>query len=106
MQETNYTSPLSERYPSAEMKYLFSPEMKFRTWRKLWVALAESEMELGLDITQSQIDELKSQIHRISYQTVRDRTCTFRTQGLLLLPREVLTRGIVQSALPAGLSTP
>ena len=70
MQETNYTSPLSERYPSNEMKYLFSPEMKFRTWRKLWVALAEAEMELGLDITQSQIDELKSQINDINYDVV------------------------------------
>ena len=42
MHEKTYTSPLSERYPSAEMKYLFSPEMKFRTWRRLWIALAES----------------------------------------------------------------
>ena len=73
MQETNYTSPLSERYPSAEMKYLFSHEMKFRTWRKLWVALAESEMELGLDITQSQIDELKSQIDNINYDVAKER---------------------------------
>ena len=44
----SYTSSLSERYPSKEMKYLFSPEMKFRTWRKLWIALAETEQELGL----------------------------------------------------------
>ena len=73
MQETNYTSPLSERYPSKEMKYLFSPEMKFRTWRKLWVALAEAEMELGLDITQSQIDELKSQINDINYDVAKER---------------------------------
>ena len=73
MQETNYTSPLSERYPSKEMKYLFSPEMKFRTWRKLWVALAEAEMELGLDITQSQIDELKSQINAINYDVAKER---------------------------------
>ena len=73
MQETNYTSPLSERYPSNEMKYLFSPEMKFRTWRKLWVALAEAEMELGLDITQSQIDELKSQINDINYDVAKER---------------------------------
>ena len=47
----SYTSSLSERYPSKEMKYLFSPEMKFRTWRKLWIALAETEQELGLPIT-------------------------------------------------------
>ena len=55
---TNYRSPLSERYPSKEMQYLFSPEKKFRTWRRLWIALAESEKELGLDITQEQIDSL------------------------------------------------
>ena len=44
---TGYTSPLSERYPSKEMKYLFSPDMKFKTWRRLWIALAEAEQELG-----------------------------------------------------------
>ena len=51
-----YQSPLSERYASREMQYIFSPEKKFRTWRKLWIALAETEMELGLPITQEQID--------------------------------------------------
>ena len=54
-----YVSPLSERYASKEMQYIFSPEKKFRTWRKLWIALAETEKELGLPITQEQIDELK-----------------------------------------------
>ena len=52
-----YESPLSARYADKEMKYLFSPDMKFRTWRKLWIALAEAEMELGLPVTQAQIDE-------------------------------------------------
>ena len=56
----SYTSPLSERYPSVEMKYLFSPEKKFRTWRKLWIALAETEKELGLPITDEQIAELRA----------------------------------------------
>ena len=54
-----YVSPLSERYASKEMQYIFSPDKKFRTWRRLWIALAETEKELGLNITQEQIDELK-----------------------------------------------
>ena len=55
-----YQSPLSERYASKEMQYIFSPEKKFRTWRKLWIALAETEKELGLPITDEQIEELKA----------------------------------------------
>ena len=70
---TGYTSPLSERYPSKEMKYLFSPEMKFRTWRRLWIALAESEKELGLDITQEQIDELIANKDDINYDVAKER---------------------------------
>ena len=56
---TNYESPLSSRYADEEMKYLFSAEKKFRTWRRLWIALAQAEHELGLPVTQEQIDELK-----------------------------------------------
>lgn len=69
----NYTSPLSERYPSKEMKYLFSPEKKFRTWRKLWIALAEAEQELGLDITNEQISELKAHAEDINYAEAKER---------------------------------
>ena len=69
----NYTSSLSERYPSKEMKYLFSPEMKFRTWRKLWIALAESEKELGLPITDEQIAELKAAAEDINYDDAKER---------------------------------
>ena len=58
MSTDRYSSPLSERYASKEMQYIFSQDMKFRTWRKLWIALAETEKELGLPITQEQIDEL------------------------------------------------
>lgn len=69
----NYSSPLSERYPSPEMKYLFSPEKKFRTWRKLWIALAETEQELGLDITDEQIAELKAAAEDIDYEAAKER---------------------------------
>ena len=69
----NYTSSLSERYPSNEMKYLFSPEMKFRTWRKLWIALAETEQELGLPITDQQIAELKAAADDINYDVAKAR---------------------------------
>lgn len=69
-----YTSPLSERYASKEMQYIFSQDKKFRTWRKLWVALAESEYELGLDsISQEQIDELKEHMDDINYDVARER---------------------------------
>jgi len=68
-----YQSPLSERYASKEMQYIFSPDMKFKTWRKLWIALAESEMELGLNITQEQIDELKAHADDINYDVVKER---------------------------------
>ena len=62
-----YQSPLSERYASKEMQYIFSPDMKFRTWRRLWIALAETEKELGLNITDEQIAELKEHKDDINY---------------------------------------
>ena len=68
-----YQSPLSERYASKEMQYIFSPDMKFKTWRKLCIALAESEMELGLNITQEQIDELKAHADDINYDVAKER---------------------------------
>ncbi len=68
-----YQSPLSERYASKEMQYLFSPDKKFRTWRRLWIALAETERELGLSITQEQIDELKAYKDDINYETAKER---------------------------------
>lgn len=68
-----YQSPLSERYASKEMQYLFSPDKKFKTWRKLWVALAEAEKELGLNITQEQIDELRAHQEEINYDVAKER---------------------------------
>ena len=73
MSTDRYVSPLSERYASREMQYIFSPDMKFRTWRKLWIALAETEKELGLNITQEQIDELKEHADDINYDVAKER---------------------------------
>ena len=67
MGNDRYVSPLSQRYASREMQYIFSPDMKFRTWRKLWIALAETEKELGLPITEEQIAELKEHAEDIIY---------------------------------------
>ena len=79
MSTDRYSSPLSERYASKEMQYIFSQDMKFTTWRKLWIALAETEMELGLSengvpvITQEQIDELKAHVDDINYDVAKER---------------------------------
>ena len=79
MSTDRYTSPLSERYASKEMQYIFSQDMKFSTWRKLWIALAETEMELGLSengkpvITQEQIDEMKAHVNDINYDVAKER---------------------------------
>lgn len=73
-----YQSPLSERYASKEMQYIFSPDMKFRTWRRLWIALAETEKELGLAITQEQIDELKAHKDDINYEVAKEREALVR----------------------------
>jgi len=84
MSTDRYVSPLSERYASREMQYIFSPDMKFRTWRKLWIALAETEMELGLSqdgkpvITKEQIDELKARLAELNEtmgRTPEDTVC-------------------------------
>ena len=80
MREDSYISPLSERYASKEMQYIFSENKKFSTWRRLWIALAETEMELGLKgedgqpvITQDMIDEMKAHIEDIDYEVARAR---------------------------------
>ena len=74
MPTNTYESPLSSRYASAEMQYLFSPDFKFRTWRRLWIALAEAELELGLDaVRQEQIDEMKAHAEDINYDVARAR---------------------------------
>ncbi|MCJ7834003.1 adenylosuccinate lyase [Cuneatibacter sp. NSJ-177] len=68
-----YQSPLSERYASKEMQYIFSPDKKFRTWRRLWIALAETEKELGLPISEEQIEELKAHKDEINYEVAKAR---------------------------------
>ena len=73
MSNDRYVSPLSERYASKEMQYIFSPDKKFRTWRRLWIALAETEKELGLNITDEQIEELKAHADDINYDVAKER---------------------------------
>ena len=80
MNNDTYVSPLSQRYASKEMQYIFSPDKKFRTWRKLWIALAEAENELGLlgedgqpAVTREQIDELKAHMDDINYDVAVQR---------------------------------
>ena len=73
MSKSTYESPLNSRYASKEMQYIFSPDKKFSTWRKLWIALAESEKELGLDLTDEQIAEMKEHIYDINYDAAAAR---------------------------------
>lgn len=74
MAERNgYISPLAGRYASKEMQFIFSQDFKFRTWRKLWIALAETEQELGLNITDEQIEELKAHQDDINYEVAEAR---------------------------------
>ena len=73
MSTDRYSSPLSERYASSQMQYIFSQDKKFRTWRRLWIALAEAEKELGLDITDEQIEEMKAHADEINYEDARER---------------------------------
>ena len=68
-----YVSPLSERYASPAMQEIFSPDRKFRTWRRLWIALAEAERELGLPITEEQIEELRAHAADINYEDAQRR---------------------------------
>lgn len=78
MSNDKYQSPLSERYASKEMQYIFSPDKKFKTWRRLWIALAEVEKELGLNITDEQIDELKKYQEDINYEVAIEREALVR----------------------------
>ena len=68
---STYANPLIDRYCSKDMSYIFSPQFKFSTWRRLWVALAESEKELGLNITDEQINELKANIDNINFEEAK-----------------------------------
>ena len=78
MEKNKYVTPLSGRYPSKEMNELWSDDSKYSTWRKLWVALAETEKELGIDITDEQIEEMKNNIHNIDYDIVAKREAECR----------------------------
>ncbi|MDP4093680.1 MAG: adenylosuccinate lyase [Bacillota bacterium] len=76
--KNTYESPFNARYASSEMQELFSPDMKFKTWRRLWIALAEAEKELGLNITDEQIDELKKFKDEINYEVAEAKEKEFR----------------------------
>lgn len=78
MSYDKYVSPFSERYSSKEMQYIFSPDMKFKTWRRLWIALAETEKELGLNISEEQIEELKVHADDINYDVAKEREAQVR----------------------------
>lgn len=73
-----YQTPLAERYASREMQYIFSPDMKFKTWRRLWIALAKTEQELGLDITDEQIAQLEAAKDDINYEVAKAREAQVR----------------------------
>ena len=78
MEHNTYNSPFNARYASKEMQYIYSPDFKFKTWRKLWIALAEAEHELGLNVTQEQIDELKAHADDINYEVAEEYEKKFR----------------------------
>lgn len=78
MNTDRYQSPLSERYASEEMQYIFSQDKKFKTWRRLWIALAEAEHELGLPVTEEQIQELKEHQDEINYDVAKEREALVR----------------------------
>ena len=78
MANDTYNSPFNARYASKEMQYIYSPDFKFKTWRKLWIALAEAENELGLNVTTEQIDELKAHAEDINYEAAREYEKKFR----------------------------
>ena len=116
MSTDRYTSPLSERYASKEMQYIFSQDMKFTTWRKLWIALAETEMELGLSqdgkpvITQEMIDELKEHVNDINYDVAKEREKLVRHDVMshvylftsVSLPNLILYQNILHEYLPSA----
>ena len=78
------------------MQYIFSPDMKFRTWRRLWIALAETEKELGLNITQEQIDELKAHAEDINYDVAKEREKLVRHD----VTKEILRNKLFRSIFP------
>ena len=85
----SYQNPLTGRYASKEMQYAFSDDKRFKLWRKLWIALAESEMELGLNVTQEQVDELKEYADNIDYELAEKVTLKIAIPEELIQNRRV-----------------
>ena len=78
LEKLKYEHPLTDRYASKEMSFIWSPAKKFSTWRRLWLALAEGEAELGLDITKEQIEEMKAHLNDIDYELAEKKEAEFR----------------------------
>jgi len=85
MSKNNYESPFCTRYASEEMQYVFSPDNKFKTWRKLWIALAKAEQRQGLGITDEQIAELEAHAEDINYEVAQAREKECRHDVMLSL---------------------
>lgn len=101
-----YESPFNTRYASSEMQYIFSPDKKFTTWRKLWVALAKAEKKLGLSVTQEQIDEMIANVDNINYDVAAEREnrsdmMSWRMFMLLASSARVQSRSFISEPHPA-----
>ena len=110
MAHDSYLSPFSTRYASKEMQYIFSPDKKFRTWRRLWIALAETEKELGLSqngkpvITQEQIDELKAHAEDINYDDVHSLRIEAKQKLMEIWPASIGQASRISGVSPADIS--
>ena len=102
MSNDRYTSPLSERYASKEMQYIFSPDKKFRTWRRLWIALAEAENELGLKNEKGELAVSQEQIDEEEYHAVLQKLLAAKRKSVRAESEYELNGKLVRFALSRG----